>query len=88
MGTTALDPDIVRYATAAYFADGITPDLGAGSTDPNMAMNLGIPAITIPRAAEGGRNHSLDEWIGTARAGAVRIRKLDLAILLAMAGYR
>jgi acetylornithine deacetylase/succinyl-diaminopimelate desuccinylase-like protein len=87
-GSTALDADIVRYATAAYVAEGITPDLGAGSTDSNVAMSLGIPAITIPRAAEGGRGHSIDEWIGTAKAGAVKIRKLDLAILLATAGYR
>jgi tripeptide aminopeptidase len=87
-GSTPLDADIVRYATAAYVAEGITPDLGAGSTDSNVAMSLGIPAITIPRAAEGGRGHSVDEWIGTGKAGAVKIRKLDLATLLAMAGYR
>jgi acetylornithine deacetylase/succinyl-diaminopimelate desuccinylase-like protein len=87
-GATALDTDIVRYATAAYVAEGLTPDLGAGSTDSNVAMSLGIPAITIPRAAEGGRNHSVDEWIGTAKPGAVKIRKLDLAVLLATAGYR
>ncbi|WP_213980304.1 M20/M25/M40 family metallo-hydrolase [Sphingomonas sp. dw_22] len=87
-GATAKDSDIVRFAAAAYTAAGIVPEYGAGSTDSNVAMSLGIPAITIARAAEGGRGHSLDEWIGVAREPAVRIRRLDLVTILAVAGYR
>jgi len=87
-GATPVTADIVHYATAAYVAEGITPEFSSGSTDSNVPMSLGIPALTIPRAAEGGRGHSVDEWIGTGKAMAVKIRKLDLATILAVAGYR
>jgi acetylornithine deacetylase/succinyl-diaminopimelate desuccinylase-like protein len=87
-GATPSGADIVHYATAAYLAEGIAPEFSSGSTDSNVPMSLGIPAITIPRAAEGGRGHSVDEWIGTGKEMAVKIRKLDLATILAVAGYR
>ena len=49
--------------------------LGEGSTDANVPMNLGIPAITISGGGIGTGAHSLleafdpkDSWRGTARA--------------------
>jgi len=51
-------------------------------------MSLGIPAITIPRAAAGGRGHSVEEWIGIEKAPSISIKTLDLAIILASAGVR
>ena len=32
------------------------------STDSNMAMSLGIPAVTIGGGGEGGNWHSRNEW--------------------------
>jgi tripeptide aminopeptidase len=36
--------------------------LEASSTDSNIAMSLGIPAVTIAGGGEGGGQHSLTEW--------------------------
>ena len=87
-GETDPNSDIIAFTTAAYMSEGITPEYSSGSTDSNVAMSLGIPAITIPRAAEGDRAHSVDEWVGIEKTGAVKIRKLDLLSILAMAGYQ
>ena len=87
-GATAPDAPLVRLATAAYLAEGVTPELTSGSTDSNVPMSLGIPAITIPRAADGGRGHSVDEWIDTERTGSQKVKRMDLMTVLAAAGYR
>ena len=87
-GMTPDDAAIVGYANAAYRARGLTPRLSSGSTDSNVPMSLGIPAITIPRAAAGGRGHSVEEWIGIEKAPSISIKTLDLAIILASAGVR
>lgn len=87
-GMTPHDAEIVRFANAAYRAAGIIPHYSSGSTDSNMPMSLGIPAITIPRAADGGRGHSIDEWIGIAKAPSLKVKMLDLSVILAVAGYR
>lgn len=47
-------------ATAEYF--GATPALRTGSTDSNIPISLGIPAVTIGRGGTGGGAHSLEEW--------------------------
>ncbi|MBU3076660.1 M20/M25/M40 family metallo-hydrolase [Sphingomonas sp. XMGL2] len=87
-GATPRDADIVGFTTAAYASAGITPRYSSSSTDSNVPMSLGIPAITIARSAQGGRSHSLDEWVGTTREPALRILRLDLLSVLAVAGYR
>jgi len=87
-GTTPDTAAIVGYASAAYRVRGISPRISSGSTDSNVPMSLGIPALTIPRAADGGRGHSVDEWIDIERAPSIRIKALDLAVILATAGMR
>lgn len=47
-------------ASAAFF--GATPSLGTGSTDSNIPISKGIPAVTIGRGGTGGAAHSLQEW--------------------------
>lgn len=85
-GQTPLTADIVQYATAAYRAEGMTIRYGSGSTDSNIPISLGIPAITISRVAEGGRGHSLDEWISVEKPGNLKVKRLALAMILATAG--
>ena len=42
------------------------------STDSNMAMSLGIPAVTIGGGGEGGNWHSRNEWYKPVDAGSAR----------------
>jgi tripeptide aminopeptidase len=85
-GATSEDALIVRTTAAAVRALGYTPELGASSTDSNIPISLGIPAVTIGSGGTGGRAHSLDEWIDVAKPESVRGMSVGLAALLAMAG--
>ncbi|MFI4964086.1 MAG: M20/M25/M40 family metallo-hydrolase [Caulobacterales bacterium] len=85
-GATSRDARIVSTTAAAVRAMGYTPELGASSTDSNIPISLGIPAVTIGSGGTGGRAHSLDEWIDVAKPESVRGMAVGLAALLAMAG--
>jgi tripeptide aminopeptidase len=85
-GSTPLSADIVQFSTAAYAAEGITLNYHSSSTDSNIPISLGIPAITISRVASGSRNHSVEEWIGIEKADNVKLKRIGLATILATAG--
>ncbi|HEY0148863.1 MAG TPA: M20/M25/M40 family metallo-hydrolase [Allosphingosinicella sp.] len=87
-GQTADDADIVRFATAAYKAEGVALKTASASTDANLAMSLGIPAVTLSRVARNARAHSPDEWIGIEKADNVKLKRMTLATILALAGMR
>ena len=53
---------IVATALAAGKALGFSAKTTASSTDSNIPMSLGIPAITIDGGGQGGGAHSLGEW--------------------------
>ena len=59
-----LDPSLplIQRAMAATSYFGAEPELTRGSTDSNIPISMGIPAITIGRGGSGGNAHSLDEW--------------------------
>ena len=59
-----LDPSLplIQRAMAATEHFGAVPELTRGSTDSNIPISMGIPAITIGRGGRGGNAHSLDEW--------------------------
>ena len=72
-----VDPRVplVRRALSATRFLGLQPRLGVASTDANLPIARGIPAVTLGRGGAGGGAHSLDEWwsprdahIGTQRA--------------------
>jgi acetylornithine deacetylase/succinyl-diaminopimelate desuccinylase-like protein len=74
-GQTPKDSPIVQTALAVSRAMQIDEVLREGSTDSNVPMNLGIPAITISGGGSGSGAHSLNEtfnqkdsWRGTQRA--------------------
>ena len=74
-GHTPEDSHIVRTAMGVSKAMNIDSHVGEGSTDANVPMNLGIPAITIGGGGSGTGAHSLgetydstDSWKGTQRA--------------------
>jgi acetylornithine deacetylase/succinyl-diaminopimelate desuccinylase-like protein len=85
-GATAADSDIVRLSTAALTAHGFTPRHVASSTDANVPMALGIPAVKIGSGGSGGRAHSLEEWIDVEPGESLRGMKASLAAILAVAG--
>jgi acetylornithine deacetylase/succinyl-diaminopimelate desuccinylase-like protein len=87
-GHTDPGSDIVRFAEAAYRAEGLAVKQGTSSTDSNIPMSLGIPAVTMSRIANGGRAHAPDEWIDTAKGPNVKLKRILLATILATAGVR
>ena len=64
------DTPIVRVASGLAQALGEpAPSLGASSTDSNIPMSLGIPAITIGGGARGGNAHAPSEWFEDTPTG-------------------
>jgi tripeptide aminopeptidase len=85
-GETPRDSLIVQTAAATIRAIGMTPTYSFSSTDSNIPISLGIPAITIDSGGRGGRAHALDEWIDVEKASSLRGIQSALALLLALAG--
>jgi acetylornithine deacetylase/succinyl-diaminopimelate desuccinylase-like protein len=85
-GATRQDAEIVQLTAAAVRAAGYRPELGASSTDSNVPISLGVPAVTIGSGGDGGRAHSVDEWIDVAKAENLKGMGVGLAALLAVAG--
>ena len=59
-----MDPStgLIQRALAATELFGATPALGRSSTNSNIPIALGVPAVTIGRGGEGGNGHAPDEW--------------------------
>jgi acetylornithine deacetylase/succinyl-diaminopimelate desuccinylase-like protein len=85
-GRTEETSEIVRLAHAAISAHGFSPGFEFSSTDANIPMSLGIPAIKIGSGGTGGRGHSLEEWIDVAPEPSVRGMAAGLTTVLALAG--
>jgi tripeptide aminopeptidase len=63
-GIVAMDSPIVQATQRAVtaIARGPRVTFAGSSTDSNLAMSLGIPAVTIGGGGEGGNWHSRNEW--------------------------
>jgi di/tripeptidase len=63
-GITAADSPIVEAArkSVAAVRNGPNATIGGASTDSNLPMSLGIPAVTIGGGGQGGNWHSPNEW--------------------------
>jgi acetylornithine deacetylase/succinyl-diaminopimelate desuccinylase-like protein len=85
-GHTSESHELVRFARAAINAKGFETCFEASSTDANIPMSLGIPAIRIGSGGTGAREHSLDEWIDVEPDASLRGMEAGLATLLAVAG--
>lgn len=85
-GNTPLEAPIVKTTAAVVQAFGLTPSFAIGSTDSNIPMAMGIPALTIGHGGGGGRSHSPDEWTDVEPARSARGVEIVLAIVLAVAG--
>lgn len=86
-GATKEEAEIVQITAAAVRAAGYPhAELGASSTDSNIPISLGIPAVTIGSGGTGGRAHAVDEWIDVAKPESLKGMGVGLSALLAMAG--
>jgi acetylornithine deacetylase/succinyl-diaminopimelate desuccinylase-like protein len=85
-GETPKDSTLVQTAAAAIRAAGMTPTYSWSSTDSNIPISLGIPAITIDSGGRGGRAHALDEWIDVEKEASLRGIQTALLLLLTLAG--
>jgi len=63
-GMVAMDSPILQATQRAVMALTRAPRVtfAGSSTDSNLAMSLGIPAVTIGGGGEGGNWHSRNEW--------------------------
>lgn len=81
-----MDPSapLVQRAIATTRHFGAEADLGRSSTNSNIPISLGVPAVTIGRGGVGGENHSPGEW-WINRDGHLAIQRA-LLLLVAEAG--
>jgi tripeptide aminopeptidase len=82
-GRTAADSPIVVTAVSVTKALGFPVTLDEGSTDSNIPMNLGIPAITIDGGGRGTGAHALEETFDSTNSWQGTQRALLLAVALA-----
>jgi tripeptide aminopeptidase len=83
------DAFIVRTAMAAasLLDDGLswTPRTGASSTDSNLPISMGIPAVTINGGGRGGGAHGTEEWYQET-ADSYKGPQFALLLVTALAG--
>jgi acetylornithine deacetylase/succinyl-diaminopimelate desuccinylase-like protein len=84
-GETPITSPLVETAAASIRAAGGRPTYSWSSTDSNIPISLGIPAITVDSGGRGGRAHALDEWISVDKVPSLRGIEIALATLLALA---
>ncbi|WP_017812008.1 M20/M25/M40 family metallo-hydrolase [Paenibacillus shenyangensis] len=84
-GEQGSDAAIVQAASAANRAMGLEPELeDASSTDSNVAISLGIPAVTLGGGGEYGGMHTLEEYFDPA--GAYRGAQYVFLVMLGLLG--
>lgn len=86
VGLTPIDATIVQTAAAAMAAAGVTPSFGTGSSDSNIPMSLGVPAVTLGSGFSTERNHSLEEALLLDREETVKHMSIGLSTVIALAG--
>jgi di/tripeptidase len=87
-GTTPAGSSLVEIAAATTRAMGGTPRFVSSSTDANLPISLGVPAISIDTGMTGGRAHAPDEWIDVAPATNIKGQERALLLVMSLAGLR
>ena len=88
-GELPSDHPLVGAAVDATRAIGRSPELATASTDANVPISLGVPAIAIGAGGRGGGVHTAGEWydntdgtLGVARALTVVVSAAELALVV------
>lgn len=87
-GTTPAADPLVTTAARILTAGGYSSELGASSTDSNIPISLGIPAITLSAGGGGFRAHALDEYISVERSAFVKGITTAFDIVVAAASIK
>jgi len=85
-GETPSDSPLVELAFEATRILGVEPRLDQSSTDSNLPISLGIPAITLGAGGTSGCSHTLDEWYDPRDRD--KGLKRGLLVVLGMAGIK
>lgn len=82
-GAQSADLPLIKLASSANRAFNLKDEFDASSTDSNLPISLGIPAITIDGGGKGTGSHSLDEqWDSTgSEIGSRRALLIVLGIV-------
>ena len=85
-GVTVPEQALVRIVVEATRSLGAKPYLDCSSTDSNIAISMGLPAVTIGAGGTSANTHTLDEWydprgrdLGLKRALLVALGVVGLA---------
>jgi tripeptide aminopeptidase len=88
-GELAESTPLIQRAIAATEVFDADPDLGRSSTNSNIPIAMGVPAVTIGRGGEGGNGHAPDEWwinrdghLAIQRALLLTVAEAGLATIL------
>jgi tripeptide aminopeptidase len=82
-GTTSEAIPIVQAAMEVTRRFGVEPQLDVGSTDANVPISMGIPAIAIGGGGSAGNVHTPEEWFDPTRRDLGIQRLLALIAVLA-----
>jgi len=85
-GETPVASPIVELAQETTRALGFTPRLDQASTDANLPISMGIPAITLGAGGTSGSSHTFDEWYDP-RGRELGLKRAVL-VMLGMVGLR
>lgn len=82
-GRTPVESPLVQAAQEITRHFGIEPQLDIGSTDANIPMSLGVPAIAIGAGGTSGNVHTPEEWFDPTHRSIGVQRLLALVAVLA-----
>ena len=82
-GEIPADDPLVRAALAATRLVGRRPELATASTDANVPIGLGVPAVAIGAGGRGGDAHTPGEWFDNTDGTVGVARALTLAVTAA-----
>ena len=81
-GATDLQSALVESALEATRAAGVEPAITVSSTDANVPMSLGIPAVTLGAGGSAGEVHTTREWYRNDNGPAGIQRALHTVLLV------
>ena len=82
-GETAVDHPLVLAAMEATRLIGRNPELAIASTDANIPISLGIPAVAIGAGGRGGDAHTPSEWFENTEGTLGLSRALGVVVAAA-----
>lgn len=82
-GSISAGHPLVQAAREATAAIGRVPELATASTDANVPMSRGIPAIAIGAGGRGGDTHTLREWYDHSESSLGLARALTIVAVAA-----